>query len=87
MACDARCFPLHCELDTGHRSDLNMFSDTITPMKDVANRAGEDIWRVVVDAAYSDLSVLLQVESKNAVPIVDINPKNTILLKELKENY
>ena len=44
-------------------------------MKDVANRAGEDIWRVVVDAAYSDLSVLLQVESKNAVPIVDINPK------------
>ena len=64
-----------------------MFSDIITPVKDVANRAGEDIWRVVVDAAYSDLSMLLQVESKNAVPIVDINPKNTILLKELKENY
>jgi len=64
-----------------------MFSDIITPVKDVANRAGEDIWCLVADAVYSDLSVLLQVEFKNAVPIVDINPKNSILLKELKENY
>ena len=56
-------------------------------MKDVANRAGEDVWYMVADIAYSDLSVLLQVEYKNAVPIVDIHPKNYILLKELKENY
>ena len=70
-----------------HRSDLKMFSDTITPVKDVVNRAGEDIWCVVADATYSDLSVLLQVESKNTVPIVDINPNNSILLKEFKENY
>jgi hypothetical protein len=85
IACDARCFPLHCELDTGHRSDLKMFSDTIQPVKDLANRSGEDIWCVVADAAYSDLSVLSEVESMNAVPIVDINPKNSVLLKELKE--
>ncbi len=85
IACDARCFPLHCELDTGHRSDLKMFSDTITPVKDLAHRSGEDIWCVVADAAYSDLSVLSEVESMNAVPIVDINPKNSVLLKELKE--
>jgi len=85
IACDARCFPLHCELDTGHCSDLKMFSDTLTPVKDVANRVGDDIWCVVADAAYSDLSVLSQVESMNAVPIVDINPKNSVLLKELKE--
>ncbi len=85
IACDARCFPLHCELDTGHRSDLKMFSDTIKPVQDLANRSGEDIWCVVADAAYSDLSVLSQVEFMNAVPIVDINPKNSVLLKELKE--
>ncbi|MHA1150330.1 MAG: transposase [Promethearchaeota archaeon] len=85
IACDARCFPLHCELDTGHRSDLKMFSDTIAPVKDLANRSGEDIWSVVADAAYSDPSVLSEVESMNAVPIVDINPKNSVLLKELKE--
>ncbi len=85
IACDARCFPLHCELDTGHRSDLKMFSDTIIPVKNLVNRSGEDLWYVVADAAYSDLSVLSQVESMNAVPIVDINPKNSVLLKELKE--
>ena len=43
IACDARCFPLHCELDTGHRSDLKMFSDTIKPVKDIANRVEKDI--------------------------------------------
>lgn len=85
IACDARCFPLHCELDTGHRSDLKMFSDTIQPVKELAHRSGEDIWCVVADAAFSDLSVLSEVESMNAVPLVDINPKNSILLKELKE--
>ncbi len=85
IACDARCFPLHCELDTGHRSDLKMFSDTITPVKELANRSGEDIWCMVADAAYSDLSVLSEIESMNAVPIMDINPKNSVLLKELKE--
>ena len=85
IACDAQCFPLHCELDTGHRSDLKMFSDTIAPVKDLAERSGENIWCVVLDAAYSDISVISEVEAMNAVPIVDINPKNSALLKELKE--
>ena len=40
---------------------------------------------MVTDDAYSDLSVLSQVESMNIIPIVDLNPKNSILLKELKE--
>ncbi|MBD3340626.1 MAG: transposase [Candidatus Lokiarchaeota archaeon] len=81
IACDAQCFPLYCKLDTGHRSDLKMFSDTIAPVKDLADRSGEDIWCVVADAAYSDTSVFLEVKSMNAVPIVDINPKNSALLK------
>ncbi|MBD3254993.1 MAG: transposase [Candidatus Lokiarchaeota archaeon] len=85
IACDAQCFPFHCELDTGHRSDLKMFSDTIAPVKDLADRSGRDIWCVVADAAYSDGSLISEVEAMNAVPIVDINPKNSALLKELKE--
>lgn len=46
-----------------------MFSDTLTPVKDVANRAGDDVWCVVANATYSNLSVLSQVESMNAVSI------------------
>jgi hypothetical protein len=85
IACDAQCIPLHCELDTGHRSDLKMFSDTIAPIKDLADRSGEDIWAMVADAAYSDGSLISEVEGMGTVPIVDINPKNSALLKELKE--
>lgn len=83
IACDVQCFPLHCDLDTGHRSDLKMFSDTIAPVKDLADRSGEDIWCLVADAAYSNGSLISEVEAINAVPIVDINPKNSVLLKEL----
>lgn len=32
-----------------------------------------------------EVSVFPQVESMNAIPIIDINPKNSVLLKELKE--
>lgn len=40
---------------------------------------------MVSDAAYSEISVISQMESMNIVPIIDINPKNSVLLKELKE--
>ena len=85
IACDPNCIPLHGELDTGHRSDVKMLSDTLKPVKGLAKRAGEDIWCVPLDAAYSDVSVVSEIESMGAVPIVDINPKNSSLLKDLKE--
>jgi len=85
IGCDANCIPLNSTLDTGHCSDVNLYPDTIDPIKDLANRTGQDIWSIVMDAAYSTMSVILDVESKDAVPIVDINPKNSALLKELKK--
>lgn len=85
IACDANCIPLNCTLDTGHCSDVNLFPDTFTPVKDLANRTGQEIWCATMDAAYSTISIISQVESMEVIPIVDINPKNSVLLKELKE--
>jgi len=85
IACDANCMPLNCTLDTGHCSDVNLFPDTINPVKDLANRTGQEIWCATMDAAYSTISIISQVESMDVVPIVDINPKNSVLLKDLKE--
>jgi hypothetical protein len=85
IGCDANCIPLNSTLDTGHCSDINLFPDTINPMKNLANRTGQEIWCATMDAAYSTMSVISQVESMNIVPIVDINPKNAVMLKNLKE--
>ena len=85
IGCDANCIPLNGTLDTGHCSDVNLYPDTINPIKDLANHTGQDIWSIVMDAAYSTMTVLSQAESIDAVPIVDINPKNSVLLTELKK--
>lgn len=85
IACDANCIPLNSTLDTGHCSDINLFPDTINPVKDLANRTGQEIWCATMDAAYSTMSIISQTESMDIVPIVDINPKNSVLLKNLKE--
>ena len=85
IACDANCIPLHGELDTGRCSDVKLFPNTIIPVKEVADRSGHEIWCMTLDAAYSNVSVLSLVESMDAVPIVDINPKNSTILKELKK--
>ena len=43
-----------------------------------------EIWCVVSDAAYSELSALSKVENMKAIPLIDINPKNSSFLKKLK---
>jgi len=85
IACDAQCIPITSVLDTGHCSDKELFHNTFNPAKEVATRSGQEIWCEVSDAAFSDASTIDQVEAANAIPIVDINPKNSVLLKELKE--
>jgi len=85
IACDARCFPINSVLDTGRCSDKKLFYDTINPVKEIAIRSKDETWCMVLDAAYSEEVTLSQVEAMNAIPIIDINPKNSVLLKELKE--
>ena len=85
IVCDARCIPINSILDTGRCSDKKLFPDTISPVKDIATQSGQEAWCVVLDAAYLEVSVISQVESMIAIPIIDINPKNSVLLKELKE--
>ncbi len=85
IACDAQCIPINAILDTGRCSEKTLFSETITPVKEIAARSGKELWCEVSDAAYSDVSIISEVEAMNAIPIIDINPKNSSLLQELKE--
>jgi len=85
ISTDANCIPLNETFGTGHESDSKMFPGTILPVKALADLTGQEIWCVVVDAIYSVLVVIFLIEGINAIPVVDINPKNSSLLKKLKE--
>jgi len=85
IACDGNCIPINQVLDTGRASDLSLFADTLKPVKETAASSRHEIWCIVSDAAYSDLLALSEVEKMNAIPIIDINPKNSKILKELRE--
>jgi len=85
IAAGANCIPLNSTFGTGHEADSKMFPGTILPVKSLADLTGQEIWCVVLDAIYSVLMVIFLIEGMNAVPFVDINPKNSHLLKKLKE--
>jgi hypothetical protein len=85
IAADPNCIPLNTTFGTGHESDSKMFPGTILPVKALADYTDQEIWCVVLDAIYSVLMVIRIIEGINAVPFVDINPKNSRLLKKLKE--
>jgi len=85
LAVDANCIPLNETFGTGHESDCKMFPQTILPVKNLADQTGQEIWCVAADAIYSVLMVIFLIEGMNAVPFVDINPKNSSLLTRLKK--
>lgn len=85
IACDANCIPINQVHDTGRSPDLSLFADTLNSVKDAERSSRHKIWCVVSDAAYSDLSALSEVESMKAIPLIDINPKNSTFLKKLKK--
>ena len=85
IAADANCIPLNETFGTGHESDSKLFPGTILPVKALADLTDQEIWCVAADAIYSVLMVIFLIEGINAVPFVDINPKNSRLLKKLKE--
>lgn len=85
IAVDANCIPLNSTFGTGHESDSKMFPGTILPVKTLADHTDQEIWCIAADAIYSVLIVIFLIEGINAIPFVDINPKNSRLLKKLKE--
>jgi hypothetical protein len=85
IAVDANCIPLNETFGTGHESDSSMFPGTFLPVKTLADQTGQEIWCVALDAIYSVLMVIFLIEGMNAVPFIEINPKNSSLLKLLKE--
>ncbi len=81
----ANCILLNSTFGTGHESDSKMFLGIILPVKSLTDLTCQEIWCVVADAIYSVVIVFFLIEGINAIPFVDINPKNSSLLKKLKE--
>jgi hypothetical protein len=80
VGCGANCVPINQILGNGRTADTALFSDTFQPIVQLAQQQQEDIWVVNVDAGYSDPKIVQEIEQAHAIPVIDINPKNSILL-------
>ena len=80
----ANCMPISEILGSGRCSDTSLFDVTFTPMDNLAKKTGQDIWAGTADAGYTHVSVINRIEQADALPIVDLNPKNSRLLGKLK---
>jgi hypothetical protein len=84
IAAGTNCVPLSSTVGPGHQADATMFVDVIKSVIKIAKDSGQEIWCEVLDAGHSTSSVVTKIEGMNAIPFVDINPKNSRLLKQLK---
>ncbi len=79
----ANCLPASVEVAPGRAADPALFSPTFQPVVDLARVGGQDLWVLGADAAYATPGVIDEVEAAVTVPLVDLNPKNSPLLRRL----
>ena len=84
LGTSATCLPASYVLGSGRQADSSLFEDTFGPMVDLAEGANQDMWVTAVDAGFAHLAILTRIEEAGAIPLVDINPKNSSLLGKLK---
>ncbi|HME54826.1 MAG TPA: transposase [Candidatus Lokiarchaeia archaeon] len=85
LAVSSECLPIVDTLCGGRQADVTLFDGVMAPVVQLATETGIDMWAVDADAGYSSPDVVDAIETSGAVPFVDINPKNSSLLKQLKD--
>jgi hypothetical protein len=84
LAVSSECLPIIDTLHGGRQADVTLFDGVMAPVVQLATDTGIDMWAVDADAGFSSPDVVNAIETSGAVPFVDINPKNSSLLKQLK---
>ena len=79
------CLPFNSITVSGRTSDSTLFDATFTPIETLAHNTDRDIWVGTADAAYFSFPVIDRIEQADAIPFIDINPRNSQLLLELKQ--
>ena len=86
---DPNCIPLVLIPRKGDEHDekgFNVLKEKLIWLKEMAAKYGVKIRMVLLDAGYSSSEILEFIEKKiKAIPIVDINPRNSKTLKLIKE--
>jgi hypothetical protein len=80
---DANCIPIEGEMHDGRKADVTTFDNSFDVVKKMAKETRQDTWAVDLDAAYSVPDIVDKIETANAIPFININPKNSSRLQAL----
>lgn len=81
---DSNCIPIYAETSTGRTSDITLFYPTFDYIYSLAYGSNQEIWALTLDAGYSSTYVIDYLEDRQIIPFVDLNTRQSKLLKELK---
>lgn len=85
LICGVNCMPFGHVLASGRVADSTLFSATFQPVVSLAQATGKDMWVTTTDAGYCDPAIVQEIELANVIAVGDLNPKNSVLLKKLKD--
>ena len=78
------CLPFKSVTGSGRVSDSTLFDATFSPVERLAQKTNQDIWVGTADAAYLSQLVIDRIEKAEAIAFIDLNPRNSPLLSDLK---
>ena len=84
IGCGTYCIPINSITTSGNSADISLYTSTINPILKLAKIVGQEIWIQTADAAYTSTYLIDYIEASGSIPIIDINPRASTLLKQLK---
>jgi hypothetical protein len=85
VATAANCLPIVGNLETGRVSDALMFDSVFQETMNVAASTLQDVHVWALDAAFNNPRIINVIEQEQAIPLIDLNPKNSKLLQIYKQ--
>jgi hypothetical protein len=78
------CIPIFSTLGDGRAYDSTLFPDVFWETMNLTTTTMIDLWVWTLDAAYNNPTVIDLIELEGKIPLIDLNPRNSHLLKSYK---
>jgi len=79
------CLPIASNLDNGRAYDSTLFDDVFWETMNLTTTSMIDLWVWTLDAAFNLPAIVDTIEGEQKIPLIDLNPKNSKLLKSYKQ--
>jgi len=85
LSVGGNCLPIGMTLDQGRVADSTLFPQLLPNLMNLSTTSGEILWATTLDAGFDQIPILDSLEKNEIIGLVDLNPKNSPVLTQLKQ--